>query len=79
MLLNFNLVIIYNINKMLLLLKSNLNYLKDNLFECFLRGIIDFYIFKKKFFFITYNHGKFSLKEENIIKDIRNLFILRHN
>ena len=76
---NFNLVIIYNINKMLLLLKSNLNYLKDNLFECFLRGIIDFYIFKKKIFFITYNHGKFSLEEENIIKDIRNLFILRHN
>ena len=34
-LLNFNFVMIYIIHKMLVLLKNHLNYLKNNLFECF--------------------------------------------
>ena len=34
-LLNFNFVMIYIIHKMLVLLKNNLNYLKDGIFECF--------------------------------------------
>ena len=34
-LLNFSFVMIYIIHKMLLLLKNNLNYLKDTIFECF--------------------------------------------
>ena len=39
--LNSNFVIIYIILKMLVLLKNNLNYLKDSIFECFLRTTID--------------------------------------
>ena len=35
LLLNFGFVIIYIIHKMLILLKYHLNYLKDNIFECF--------------------------------------------
>ena len=44
-LLSFSFVMIYIIHKMLVLLKNHLNYLKDNIFECFLRSIIDFYFF----------------------------------
>ena len=43
--LNFNFAMIYIVHKMLVLLKIHLNYLKDRIFECFLRGIIDFYYF----------------------------------
>ena len=32
---------IYIIHKMLVLLKNHLNYLKDNIFECFFKSIID--------------------------------------
>ena len=45
-LLNFNFVMTYIIHKMLVLLKNQLNYLKDNIFECFSRSIIRFYLFK---------------------------------
>ena len=37
LLLNFYFGIIYIIHKMLVLIKNNLNYLKDSIFECFLR------------------------------------------
>ena len=47
-LLNFNFVTIYIIHKMLVLLKNNLNYLKDSIFECFLKSIIEFYFFISK-------------------------------
>ena len=46
--LNFNFAMIYIVHKMLVLLKIHLNDLKDRIFECFLRGIIDFYIFFEK-------------------------------
>ena len=46
--LNFNFAMIYIVHKMLVLLKIHLNDLKDHIFECFLRGIIDFYIFFEK-------------------------------
>ena len=36
-LLNFNLVMIYIIHKMLVLLKNHLNYLKDSILECFFK------------------------------------------
>ena len=39
---NFHFIIIYIIHKMLVLLKHHLNYLKDSIFKCFLRSIIDF-------------------------------------
>ena len=58
-LLNFNFVMIYIIHKMLVLIKNNLNYLKDIIFEYFLRSIIDL-IFFKSFLFIIYNNGKFK-------------------
>ena len=68
-LLNFNYVMIYIIYKMLVLLKNHLNYLKNNIFECF---------------FKEYNRlaqhimmESLSLEEEKIIKDIRNLFRLK--
>ena len=45
-LLHFNFVMVYTIHNVLVLLKSHLNYLKDNIFKCFLfKGIIDFYLF----------------------------------
>ena len=40
-LLNLNFVMIYVIHKTLVLIKIHLNYLKDNIFECFLKSIID--------------------------------------
>ena len=49
-LLNFNFLMIYIIHKILVLLKNHLNFLKDNVFECFLRSIINFFFFKKEFF-----------------------------
>ena len=36
-LLNFSFVMIYIIQKMLVLLKNNLNYLNDSIFECFFK------------------------------------------
>ena len=63
-LLNFSLVMIYIIHKMLLLLKNHMNYLKDNIFECF---------FKEYHRLLE----KLRPKEENIIKDIRNLLRLK--
>ena len=51
-LLNFSFVMIYIIQKMLALLKNHLNYLKDNIFECFLRSFKEtFNLFFKKIFF----------------------------
>ena len=47
-LLNFNFVMIYIIDKVLVVLKNQLNYRKDNIFEGFLKTIIDF--FGKKIF-----------------------------
>ena len=44
--LNFRLVMMYIIHKMLVLLKNQLKCLKDSIFECFfLRSMIDFYFF----------------------------------
>ena len=63
-LLNFGFVMIYIIHKILLLLKSHMNYLKDNIFKCF---------FKEYHRLLE----KLRPKEENIIKDIRNLFRLK--
>ena len=48
-------VMIYITHKILVMLKSHLNYLKDNIFECFFKK---YNFFKKINFFITYNDGK---------------------
>ena len=44
-LLNSNFVMIYIIHKMLVMLKNYLNYLKDSIFQLFLRSVIDIYVF----------------------------------
>ena len=68
-----NFVMFHIIRKMLLLLRNYLNYLKDDIFECFEGSIISFYFSKT----IIYIHNiiieSLSLEEENIIKDITNL------
>ena len=66
-----NFVMIYIIHRMLVLLKNNLNYLKDSIFECFLRSIIDYFF--KIFFSKHMIMESLSLEEESIIKDIRNI------
>ena len=54
----FNFVMVYLIYKILLLIKNNMNYLKDNLFEFFLRNVIKYLFFRKNIFVIIYNDGK---------------------
>ena len=74
---DLNFVMIHIIREMLVFLKFHLNYLKDDIVECFLRSIIDFYFFY--FFLISKSIIMESLspEEENIIKDIRNLWRLK--
>ena len=55
---NFNFNLIYIIHKMLALIRNNLNYLKDSIFECFFRKYNRLLVFiENDFFFITYNNG----------------------
>ena len=69
-LLNFSFVMIYTIHKILILIKSHLNCLKDNIFKCLSKEYNIFFIFVKKIIlFIIYNSLE-SLEEENITKDI---------
>ena len=49
--LNFNFVKIHIIHKIFVFIKNHINFLKDNIFLSFSRSIIDFYLFKKIFFF----------------------------
>ena len=59
-LLNFSLIVIYTIHKILVLIKNHLSYLKDNIFECFFKEYKILLIFSKKLiFFIIYNNVKF--------------------
>ena len=57
-LLNLNFVMIYVIHKTLVLIKIHLNYLKDNIFECLFRSIIDLKKKKGKQNLITKNDEK---------------------
>ena len=75
-LLSFNLVMIYIIHKMLVLLKNHLNYLKNNIFECIFKKYDRLLFFKEINFFHNIIMETLSFQEENIIKDIRNLFRL---
>ena len=55
---NFNFNLIYIIHKMLALIRNNLNYLKDSIFECFFRKYNRLLVFiENDFFFTTYNNG----------------------
>ena len=57
--LSFSFAMIYIIHKMLVLLKNHLNYLKDNILECFfIKYNRLLFFFKKLFVFIIYNDEK---------------------
>ena len=58
-LLYFSFVIVYIIDKTLVLLKNHLNYLKDSIFECFVKECNRFLSFLI-LFFTAYNNGKFK-------------------
>ena len=57
-LLNFNFAMFNIINKILVLIKNHLDYLKDNTLEFFFKKFNSLLFFKKKNFFIIYNNGK---------------------
>ena len=57
--LSFSFAMIYIIHKMLVVLKNHLNYLKDNILECFFIKYNRLLFFLKKLFvFIIYNDEK---------------------
>ena len=56
--LNFNLAMNYIIHKILVLIKRHLNYLEDNIFKFFCKKYNRLLLFKKLFFFPTYNNEK---------------------
>ena len=73
-LLNFNFVIIYIVHKILVLIENYLNYLKDNIFECYFKKYIRLlFLLKKVFYSLRIIVGNPRFEEEKIIKDIRNL------
>ena len=58
---DFNFFMIHIIYKILVLIKNHLNYLKDNIFECFFKRYNRLlFFFKYIFFFIISNNGKFK-------------------
>ena len=71
---NVNFVMIYKIQKMLVLLKNHLNYLKESIFECFFKKYNRLLLFKKKMILFMMENPR--PEEENIIKNTRNLFRL---
>ena len=69
---------IYIIHKILELLKNHLNFLKDNILECFFRKCNRLFFLKKKLIFSQHIMMKNPwAEEEKIIKDIRNIFRLK--
>ena len=78
LLLNFYFALIYIIHKILVLLKSYLNYLKQNIFKCFFKMYNRILFFEKNKSFSQHMIVEsLNLKEENIIKVIRNFFRLK--
>ena len=57
-LLNFNFAMIYLIHKILILIKNQLNYFKNNVFEFFFKKYNRLSFFFYYFFFIIYDDGK---------------------
>ena len=60
-LLNYDFVVIYIIHEILVLIENHLNYLKDNIFECFLR---------KKYFFHNIMLKNARPEEEKVLLKI---------
>ena len=79
-LLNFSIVMIYIVHKMLVLVRNHLNYLKDNIFNYLFKSYHRFLLSEKKIVFSEHiMMEKQRPAEENIIKDIRHLFRLKKN
>ena len=76
-LLTFNIFMIYTIHEILIFLKNHLNYLKDNILECIFKKYNRLFFFKKIVFLQHIMMENPRPEEENIIKDIRNLFRLK--
>ena len=57
-LLSFNFAMFNIINKILVLIKNHLDYLKDNTLEFFFKKYNSLLFFSKNIFFIIYNNGK---------------------
>ena len=57
-LLNFNFAMFNIINKILVLIKNHLDYLKDNTLEFFFKKYNSLLFFSKNIFSIMYNNGK---------------------
>ena len=53
-LLNFNFIMIYIIHEILELLKNHLNYLEDNIFECFFKNYNRLLSFHNNKFFLSH-------------------------
>ena len=62
---------------MLVLLKNHLNYFKDSILECFFKEYNRLLFFKKIFFLQHIMIERLCLEEENITKNIRNIFRLK--
>ena len=73
-LLNLNFVMIYINHEMLVLLKSQLNSLKDNIFEYFFKEHNRLFLKNFSQYIMMEN---LSLEEANRIKDIRKFFRLK--
>ena len=77
-LLNFSIVMIYIVHKMLVLVRNHLNYLKDNIFNYLFKSYHRFLLSEKKIVFSEHIMMENQRpEEENIIKDIRDLFRLK--
>ena len=76
-LLNFNFVMIYIIRIILVLPKNHLNYLEDSIFEWFFKEHNRLFLKKRQLFSQHIMIESLSLEEENIAKDIKNLFRLK--
>ena len=74
-LLNFSFIMMKTIHKILVLIKNQLNYLKDNIFEWFFKEynrLLSFIFLKKFLLFLTCNDEKSKVRRKKLIKDIRN-------
>ena len=79
-LLNFSIVMIYIVHQMLVLVRNHLNYLKDNIFNYLFKSYHRFLLSEKKIVFSEHIMMENQRpEEENIIKDIRDLFRLKKN
>ena len=77
-LLNFDFIMIYVIHKILVLTKNYLNYLENNIFECFFKNYYRLLFFLKNNNFLQYiMMSNLRSEEEKMIKDVISFFRLK--